>query len=158
MLWIVWQSTESVHENSTLWYVYLDFGETGSSCWIFISPPVIYRYHVISNMLWVFLCSILIWQIERFGKCNLQKKLSYVFKIEKMLFLNTASYSISYLINCRWELPQVEHSVSASTANELRQDRHVHINPEKLKAAAEGFAQSRFYSLCLSRCQKILFI
>lgn len=41
----------------------------------------------------------------------------------------------------RWELPQVEHSVSASTANELRQDRHVHINPEKLKAAAEGFAQ-----------------
>lgn len=134
------------------------FGETGSSCWIFISPPVIYRYHVISNMLWVFLCSILIWQIERFGKCNLQKKLSYLFKIEKMLFLYTASYSISYLINCRWELPQVEHSVSASTANELRQDRHVPINPEKLKAAAEGFAQSRFYSLCLSRCRKILFI
>lgn len=41
----------------------------------------------------------------------------------------------------RWELPQAEHSASASTANELRQDRHVHINPEKLKAAAEGFAQ-----------------
>ncbi|KAF3966877.1 hypothetical protein ACB098_06G091300 [Castanea mollissima] len=41
----------------------------------------------------------------------------------------------------RWELPQLGHSVSASTANELRQDRHVHINPEKLKAAAEGFAQ-----------------
>ncbi|KAG2716941.1 hypothetical protein I3843_03G152000 [Carya illinoinensis] len=41
----------------------------------------------------------------------------------------------------RWELPQVEHSVSASTANELRQDRHAPINPEKLKAAAEGLKQ-----------------
>ncbi|KAB1200861.1 hypothetical protein CJ030_MR0G006091 [Morella rubra] len=41
----------------------------------------------------------------------------------------------------RWEMPQVEHSVSASTANELRQDRHVPINPEKLKAASEGLKQ-----------------
>lgn len=41
----------------------------------------------------------------------------------------------------RWELPLVENSVTASTANELRQDRHVPINPEKLKAAAEGLAQ-----------------
>lgn len=38
----------------------------------------------------------------------------------------------------RWQLPQAENSVLASTANELRQDRHVPLNPEKLKAAAEG--------------------
>lgn len=39
----------------------------------------------------------------------------------------------------RWQLPESENSVSASTANELRQDRHtIPINPEKLKAAAEG--------------------
>lgn len=47
-------------------------------------------------------------------------------------------------------MPQVEHSVSASTANELRQDRHVPINPEKLKAASEGLKQSRLSSLSLS--------
>jgi len=41
----------------------------------------------------------------------------------------------------RWQLPQTEHSVSASTANELRQDRDAPINPEKLKAAAEGLKQ-----------------
>lgn len=41
----------------------------------------------------------------------------------------------------RWDVPQLEHSVSASTANELHQDRHAtSINPEKLKAAAEGLA------------------
>ncbi|XP_073221023.1 uncharacterized protein [Cicer arietinum] len=41
----------------------------------------------------------------------------------------------------RWELPEAKHGVSASTANELRQDRHaIHINPEKLKAASEGLA------------------
>ena len=45
---------------------------------------------------------------------------------------------------CRWQLPQTEHSVSASTANELRQDRDAPINPEKLKAAAEGLKQGRF--------------
>ncbi|KAK7320526.1 hypothetical protein VNO77_30076 [Canavalia gladiata] len=40
----------------------------------------------------------------------------------------------------RWELPQsAGHTVSASTANELREDRYNnHVNPEKLKAAAEG--------------------
>ncbi|KAJ1383712.1 hypothetical protein SESBI_43118 [Sesbania bispinosa] len=39
----------------------------------------------------------------------------------------------------RWELPQATNTVSASTANELRQDRSTgHVNPEKLKAAAEG--------------------
>lgn len=54
---------------------------------------------------------------------------------------------------CRWQLPQTEHSVSASTANELRQDRHAPINPEKLKAAAEGLKQSRF---SLSLCGQIL--
>ncbi|XP_010252511.1 PREDICTED: uncharacterized protein LOC104594079 isoform X2 [Nelumbo nucifera] len=41
----------------------------------------------------------------------------------------------------RWELPNVEHSVLASTANELRHDRYAHVNPEKLKAAAEGLSQ-----------------
>ncbi|KAF7815387.1 uncharacterized protein G2W53_029356 [Senna tora] len=40
----------------------------------------------------------------------------------------------------RWELPKSQLSVSASTANELRQDRHTPINPEKIKAAAEGLA------------------
>ncbi|XP_015881157.3 uncharacterized protein LOC107417107 [Ziziphus jujuba] len=40
----------------------------------------------------------------------------------------------------RWEIPKVENSVLASTANELRQDRHTPFNPEKLKAAAEGLA------------------
>ncbi|KAJ7960351.1 Coiled-coil protein [Quillaja saponaria] len=40
----------------------------------------------------------------------------------------------------RWELPSTEHSFSASTANDLRQDRHIPVNPEKLKAAAEGLA------------------
>ncbi|KAI5565617.1 hypothetical protein BDE02_14G134300 [Populus trichocarpa] len=38
----------------------------------------------------------------------------------------------------RWELPSEEHSVLASTANEMRKDRYTTINPDKLKAAAEG--------------------
>ncbi|KAK7300377.1 hypothetical protein RJT34_11221 [Clitoria ternatea] len=39
----------------------------------------------------------------------------------------------------RWELPQTAHSISASTANELREDRYVtNVNPKKVKAAAEG--------------------
>lgn len=46
--------------------------------------------------------------------------------------------------NCRWELPSQESSVLASTANEMRKDRYTPINPEKLKAAAEGLTQSRF--------------
>ncbi|KAG7022850.1 hypothetical protein SDJN02_16586, partial [Cucurbita argyrosperma subsp. argyrosperma] len=37
-----------------------------------------------------------------------------------------------------WELPQYENSVVASTANDLRTDKHTSINPHKLKAAAEG--------------------
>lgn len=40
----------------------------------------------------------------------------------------------------RWELPQSGNSVLASTANDLRTDKHTPINPEKLKAAAEGLA------------------
>ncbi|XP_058768399.1 uncharacterized protein LOC131642131 [Vicia villosa] len=41
----------------------------------------------------------------------------------------------------RWEMPESTHGVSASTANELRQDRYeFHANPEKLKAASEGLA------------------
>ncbi|MBA0686452.1 hypothetical protein Goari_014054, partial [Gossypium aridum] len=38
----------------------------------------------------------------------------------------------------RWELPTTEHSTMASTANELRKDKYTPLNPEKLKAAAEG--------------------
>lgn len=41
----------------------------------------------------------------------------------------------------RWQLPEQGHSVLASTANELRRDRYSHVNPEKLKAAAEGLSQ-----------------
>ncbi|KAK1567284.1 hypothetical protein Q3G72_010308 [Acer saccharum] len=41
----------------------------------------------------------------------------------------------------RWALPNQEHSVLASTANELRTDKYTPINPEKLKAAAEGLQQ-----------------
>ncbi|XP_021301015.1 uncharacterized protein LOC110429345 isoform X1 [Herrania umbratica] len=41
----------------------------------------------------------------------------------------------------RWALPSTEHSVMASTANELRKDKFTPINPEKLKAAAEGLQQ-----------------
>ncbi|KAM6548972.1 hypothetical protein CsatB_020648 [Cannabis sativa] len=44
----------------------------------------------------------------------------------------------------RWELPESNFGVSASTANELRRDKHVPINPEKVKAAAEGLQQSMF--------------
>lgn len=41
----------------------------------------------------------------------------------------------------RWQLPEATNTVSASTANELRQDRYAtHVNPEKLKAAGEGLA------------------
>ncbi|KAK9284828.1 hypothetical protein L1049_024006 [Liquidambar formosana] len=41
----------------------------------------------------------------------------------------------------RWELPNAEHSVLASTANDLRRDKYTPVNPEKLKAAAEGLLQ-----------------
>lgn len=41
----------------------------------------------------------------------------------------------------RWQLPDAENSVQASTANELRRDKHTFINPEKLKAAAVGMTQ-----------------
>ncbi|CBI28845.3 uncharacterized protein LOC100263749 [Vitis vinifera] len=41
----------------------------------------------------------------------------------------------------RWQLPEQGNSVLASTANELRRDRYSHVNPEKLKAAAEGLSQ-----------------
>jgi hypothetical protein len=44
-------------------------------------------------------------------------------------------------------MPEATHGVSASTANELRQDRFaVHVNPEKLKAASEGLANRMFHS------------
>ncbi|EOX93296.1 hypothetical protein QUC31_004058 [Theobroma cacao] len=41
----------------------------------------------------------------------------------------------------RWALPSTEHSVMASTANAMRKDKFIPINPEKLKAAAEGLQQ-----------------
>ncbi|MCD9641930.1 hypothetical protein HAX54_028416 [Datura stramonium] len=41
----------------------------------------------------------------------------------------------------RWQLPDTENSVQASTANDLRRDKYTHINPEKLKAAAVGMSQ-----------------
>ncbi|GAV72159.1 hypothetical protein CFOL_v3_15648 [Cephalotus follicularis] len=41
----------------------------------------------------------------------------------------------------RWELPSQEHSVLASTANDMRKDRYTPIDAEKLKAAAQGLTQ-----------------
>ncbi|KAK4714066.1 hypothetical protein R3W88_019973 [Solanum pinnatisectum] len=41
----------------------------------------------------------------------------------------------------RWQLPDTETSVQASTANDLRRDKYTPINPEKLKAAAMGMSQ-----------------
>ncbi|KAJ8568571.1 hypothetical protein K7X08_028104 [Anisodus acutangulus] len=41
----------------------------------------------------------------------------------------------------RWQLPNTENSVQASTANDLRCDKYTPINPEKLKAAAIGMSQ-----------------
>ncbi|KAL1567608.1 hypothetical protein AAHA92_03069 [Salvia divinorum] len=41
----------------------------------------------------------------------------------------------------RWQLPNSEGTVVASTANDLRQDKYAPINPEKLKAAAAGLTQ-----------------
>lgn len=37
----------------------------------------------------------------------------------------------------------------ASTANELRKDKYTPLNPEKLKAAAEGLKRSLFTSISL---------
>jgi len=48
----------------------------------------------------------------------------------------------------RWQLPEAANAVSASTANESRQDRYAtHVNPEKLKAAGEGLAHGTFHWL-----------
>lgn len=50
----------------------------------------------------------------------------------------------------RWDLPESENSVLASTANELRRDRYgTPVNPEKLKAAGEGLQHSMFTSLLM---------
>ncbi|KAL9230060.1 hypothetical protein vseg_005453 [Gypsophila vaccaria] len=38
----------------------------------------------------------------------------------------------------RWQLPDAESSVVASTANDLRHEHYIHVNPEKVRAAAEG--------------------
>lgn len=47
-------------------------------------------------------------------------------------------------VACRWQLPNAENSFVASTANDSRQDKYAPVNPEKLKAAAAGFSQSRY--------------
>uniref|UniRef100_A0A5B7ATX2 Uncharacterized protein n=1 Tax=Davidia involucrata TaxID=16924 RepID=A0A5B7ATX2_DAVIN len=41
----------------------------------------------------------------------------------------------------RWQLPNAENSLLASTANDLRRDKYTAVNPEKLKAAAVGLSQ-----------------
>ncbi|KAL3849003.1 hypothetical protein ACJIZ3_010885 [Penstemon smallii] len=41
----------------------------------------------------------------------------------------------------RWQIPNSENSIIPSTANDLREDKHITINPEKLKAAAAGLTQ-----------------
>ncbi|CAK9139622.1 unnamed protein product [Ilex paraguariensis] len=41
----------------------------------------------------------------------------------------------------RWQLPNAENSVLASTANDLRHDKYTPVNPEKLRAAAVGLSQ-----------------
>jgi hypothetical protein len=41
----------------------------------------------------------------------------------------------------RWQIPNSDNSVLASTANELRRDKYVAVNPENLKAAAVGLSQ-----------------
>ncbi|KAL3849001.1 hypothetical protein ACJIZ3_010883 [Penstemon smallii] len=41
----------------------------------------------------------------------------------------------------RWQIPNSENSFIPSTANDLREDKHTTINPEKLKAAAAGLTQ-----------------
>ncbi|KAM3301498.1 putative protein isoform X2 [Capsicum chacoense] len=41
----------------------------------------------------------------------------------------------------RWQLPDTENSLQASTANDLRHDKYTPLNPEKLKAAAMGISQ-----------------
>ncbi|KAK6141192.1 hypothetical protein DH2020_025075 [Rehmannia glutinosa] len=45
----------------------------------------------------------------------------------------------------RWQLPNSDNSVLASTANDLRNDKYTPINPEKLKAAAAGLSQSKLW-------------
>lgn len=45
----------------------------------------------------------------------------------------------------RWQLPDSENSVLASTANDLRHDKYTPMNPEKLKAAAAGLSQSKLW-------------
>jgi len=41
----------------------------------------------------------------------------------------------------RWQLPTAESSVIASTANDLRSSDYTQVNPEKVRAAAEGLTQ-----------------
>lgn len=55
------------------------------------------------------------------------------------------------VLDCRWDIPESESSVLASTANELRRDRYgTPVNPDKLRAAGEGLQHSMFTSLSLS--------
>eukprot|EP00262_Sarcandra_glabra_P009317 TRINITY_DN2346_c0_g4_i1.p1 TRINITY_DN2346_c0_g4~~TRINITY_DN2346_c0_g4_i1.p1 ORF type:complete len:257 (+),score=50.36 TRINITY_DN2346_c0_g4_i1:115-885(+) len=41
----------------------------------------------------------------------------------------------------RWQLPNEEHPILASTANDLRRDRYTHVDSKKLKAATEGLSR-----------------
>ncbi|KAM7277224.1 hypothetical protein ACFE04_019090 [Oxalis oulophora] len=57
----------------------------------------------------------------------------------------------------RWQLPNEEGSVVASTANDLRNDRYgsAHVNPDKLKAAAQGLVLGKLLSFDDSRLDDI---
>ncbi|KAK6918833.1 hypothetical protein RJ641_017255 [Dillenia turbinata] len=56
-------------------------------------------------------------------------------------WVNVAFIILLFLRWLRWNLPNTDNSVLASTANEMRRDRYTHVKPEKLKAAADGFSQ-----------------
>ena len=63
------------------------------------------------------------------------------------MFVVSKLWKFFVFVCFRWELPEAKHGVSASTANELRQDRYdIHVNPEKLKAASEGLANRMYHS------------
>ena len=79
-----------------------------------------------------------------FGPKRSDLPLSFITNFGFFFFLPIGFSIVSELRICRWELPSTEHSVMASTANELRKDKYTPINPEKLKAAAEGLQRSMF--------------
>lgn len=84
------------------------------------------------------------------------------------VFVFLSEWSGPLYFHYRWQLPNEEHAVLASTANELRRDRYTHVDPKKLKAAAEGLSQSGFvliaelFDWCVCRmnllCYSILWL